>query len=125
MLNKLMKLLGFSNTKESELEISELKKTIELLKQDNISLEKFFCSAYTYIGDYPNWKVQQEFRDLISINRTHHADAIDDYLGVLVDATRKCMIDRGMPLGRGWETKDDLDGARGERGWDRSYSKEN
>lgn len=104
---------------ETDEQLEEVAERIEMLEKDNLALSEFFESAYSYFGDQPNWKAQQEFRDLVSKNSMIHADAIDDYLGSLVDATRRCMIERGQSLDIPWDDLDQLEHYRGHRGWER------
>ena len=124
MMIILLKKLGLMTIDESESKIDKLKKTVSALEEDNKRLIEFFNSVYTYHGSYPNWKAQQEFRDLVSKDEAHHADAIDDYLSVVVDATRDCMLKRGLRLDHFWETTEKLTIARGHRGWKSFYPDE-
>jgi hypothetical protein len=121
MIAFLLKKLGLMTIGESESKMAKLQKTVSTLEEDNERLIEFFNTVYSYHGSYPNWKAQQEFRDLVSKEATHHADAIDDYLSVIVDATRDCMLKRGLPLDHFWETTEKLANARGHRGWKPFY----
>jgi hypothetical protein len=113
--------MGFIPKSEAEEQLKKMAVQIESLEKDNLVLTDFFESAYSYFGGQPNWKAQQEFRDLVSKNAMKHADAIDDYLGSLVDATRKCMIERDQNLDIPWHDQDQLDHFRGRKGWERKF----
>lgn len=118
MLNK----IGLTTIRDSNLKVAKLQNRVSSLEVDMEQLEDFFNAVYSYHGNYPNWKAQQEFRDLVSNGTVQHADAIDDYLSAVIDATRECMIKRGLKLDNFWETTDKLNNARGQRGWNRVYS---
>lgn len=59
-------------------------------------LRQFYLRIYTYLGNYPNWKVQQEYRHLLTtlvssqtceFPTPYHLHNIDHYLSRLVDET--------------------------------------
>lgn len=72
---------------------------------------RYFRSIYSYIGSYPAWKAQQEFRELIlSLNPPakhckYHFHNIDAYFGKVVDETNKLrhFHDHQISNGHGWE----------------------
>lgn len=82
---------------------------------------ELFKSLYSYVGSYPAWKVQQEFRELIlSLNPptghcAYHFHNLDDYLGKLVDGINKVrrFHEESISNGYGWD-EDILKQARGD-----------
>lgn len=74
---------------------------------------ELFKSLYSYVGSYPAWKVQQEFRELIlSLNPpaehcAYHFHNIDAYLGKLVDEINKVrkFHDESISKGYGWDNE--------------------
>jgi hypothetical protein len=121
MVTWLLNKFGLTTINESESKIVKLQNIISTVEEDKERLEEFFSAVYSYHGNYPNWKAQQEFRHLVSKDAAHHADAIDDYLTVVIDATRECMVKRGLVLDYFWKTTEKLADARGHRGWKPFY----
>ncbi|QEY16009.1 hypothetical protein D0C16_08475 [Cellvibrio sp. KY-GH-1] len=85
------------------------------------ALRQFYLRIYTYLGNYPNWKVQQEYRHLLTtlvssqtceFSTPYHLHNIDHYLSRLVDETNA--IAHYFPeLGKAL-TDEDLAEARGD-----------
>jgi hypothetical protein len=81
---------------------------------------EFYKSVYHYVGNYPVWKVQQEFRELIgSLNPDSefclwHFHNLDAYLGKVVNETDKLRkyYDSSYSHGHGWG--EHLPNARGD-----------
>ena len=57
--------------------------------------KEFFEIAYQYCGSYPNWKAQQEYREIIQERSGEQffqpTEPLDQFLGKLVDATKKLL----------------------------------
>ena len=96
----------------------------EILEIDPLLLKDykvFFDSAYIYMGSYPLWKVQQEFRELIlalepntdNPSYEYHFHNIDNYLSkiITVMASLKQIRPDGHPF---WDDEQELSGARGD-----------
>ena len=83
----------FKNNDQSEIDF--LKNENNKLKKELVKHKEFFESAYMYCGSYPNWKAQQEYRQIIQERRGEKffqpTEPLDQYLGNLVDATKKLM----------------------------------
>lgn len=68
---------------------------LETIKTELQAYKDFYKAVYEYVGSYPNWKVQQEFRQLIatlgpSEDSSHfHFHNLDAYLEKLVNETNK------------------------------------
>lgn len=68
---------------------------LETIKTELDAYRDFYKAVYEYVGTYPNWKVQQEFRQLIATlgtsdnHNSWHFHNLDAYLGKLVDETNK------------------------------------
>ena len=78
-------------------ELSDIRAEAEEMKQSLKAYKTFAHDIYFYAGNYPPWKAQQEFRNILydagkpltfkkdHHNRTHE-HSVDAYLGRIVDA---------------------------------------
>lgn len=115
------KKLGYISLNEHRHKMQLLDRQLKASMKKQDCLEHFFEKVRIYHGNYPCWKAQQEFREFVSNDQAiHNKDAIDDYLGRVVDETRKCMVELGIRLDHHWEV-DKLEKVRGQREWPRVY----
>jgi hypothetical protein len=83
----------FKKNELNEIENNSLKNENKELQDELQKHKEFFESVYMYCGSYPNWKAQQEYRQIIQERRGDHffqpTEPLDQFLGNLVDATQK------------------------------------
>lgn len=77
---------------------SEIDQLRVQLDQSNRRLGHYIdyaASVYQYSGTYPNWKAQQEFRQMLherpSVHCLQDPSPLNDYLAKLVDETKKLL----------------------------------
>lgn len=85
-------MLEFFFRKEDTSEMDSLKIENQQLKEELDKHKEFFEIVYHYCGNYPNWKAQQEYRQIISERSGEHffqpIEPLDQFLGNVVDATK-------------------------------------
>lgn len=126
--NYLIKLFGGYTANE----IGEVRQSKRSLTEQVRLLEpyrEFANSVSVYVGNYPAWKAQSEYREVLrnlgqplsgeypSSNASYptHAENVDLYLGRLVDGLSE--LNRQVPgsvPGTYWDSPEDLASARGE-----------
>ncbi len=97
---------------------SDLKIENKQLNEELNEYKKLFKSIYYYAGGYPNWKAQQEYREILLSEKGEREfqdpEPLDDYLGRIVDATKELINKMGMPESKDFRWSDDLSEARGD-----------
>lgn len=83
----------------------------------------FYNTVHSYIGNYPLWKVQQEFRQLVLslepnkafTDNEYHFHNIDNYLSKIIQVMADLKSIRARPDDFShWDTKEMLSEAKGD-----------
>lgn len=85
----------FIEKKEERRVIDSLKIENQKLKDELDKHKEFFDVVYHYCGGYPNWKAQQEYREIIRERSGDEfyqpTEPLDQFLGNVVDATKSLL----------------------------------
>jgi hypothetical protein len=118
MLKIIMGWLGYISKSDSAQAYDTLKKEAEEMKRLNNQYARHCSEVYLYCGNYPNWKAQQELRELwVSIidgdPMYDKFSTLDNYLSRVVDSTKLLIDAEGRHYDSGfWSEK--LSVARGD-----------